>query len=198
MTKYAKFISSTKIEFPPITKGSIINYKINYPMLIEDGYKELIEIEKPITNRRYHIEYIETDVITETIVYDETQEEADTRELDGAKDIKYQEALEKANDFEENGTVEYKNCVFEMSLSNRQNLKDTQEALIALGQETTPWNDKNDEIVELTLEDIIYIRLNLILARIKTLWIEQYPAYKAQIELAQTVQEVNAIEIEYN
>ena len=114
-----------------------------------------------------------------------------------AKQLKIQEALQKAQDYEQNGTVEYKNCVFEMSISNRTNLKDTEEALIALGETSTQWNDKNDEIVELTLSDIQYIRLNLILARIKRLWIEQYPSYKQEIENAETLEQLESININY-
>lgn len=78
--KYAKFITNTKIEFPPKNKGSILNYDLNIEQLLIDGYKQFIKIERPITNRLYHIEYVETDVIAETIVYDETQQEADARE----------------------------------------------------------------------------------------------------------------------
>ena len=42
MTKYAKLISETQIEFPPKNKGSICNYDTNYDLLIEDGYKEYV------------------------------------------------------------------------------------------------------------------------------------------------------------
>ena len=195
--KYAKLVDN-KIEFPPKNKGSVLNYDTNYSLLIQDGYKEFIEAQKPSTNRRYHIEYIDNiDNIAETIVYDETQEEADARELNEAKELKKQEALDKAYDFEQNGSVEYKNCVFEMSLSNRQNLKDTIDALIATGQESTSWNDKNDEIVVLTIEDIQYIRLNLILGKIRNIWIEEYPNYLAEIEAATTKEEIEAIVINY-
>ena len=198
MTKYAKYISETQVQFPPKTKGDIINYDVNYELLIQDGYKEFIEVPRPDTNRMYHIEYAQGEsTITEVIAYEETQKEADARELVNAKRDKQNEALYKANDFEQNGLVEHKNCVFEMSLSNRQNLKDTEEALIALGQETTYWNDKNDELVELTIEDISYIRLNLILASIRKLWLESYPGYLEAIQNATTKEEVEAIEINY-
>ena len=80
MTKYAK-LNEGVLEFPPVNKGSIINYNLNTELLIEDGYKEFIQAEIPATNRMFHIVYDETeDTITETIVYDETQEEADERE----------------------------------------------------------------------------------------------------------------------
>lgn len=119
-------------------------------------------------------------------------------QLRKAKEVKYKEALSKAYDYQQNGIVEYKNCEFEMSDSNRKNLSDTEEALRLLGEESTEWLDKEDNLIELTVSDIQYIRLNLILAAIKELWIVKYPAYKAQIEEAETTEEVNAIEINYN
>lgn len=121
----------------------------------------------------------------------------ESEELTKAKQDKTKEALNKAYDYEENGTVEYKNCVFEMSKSNRDNLRDTVDALVATGQTQTTWNDKNDELVILTLEDIQYIRLNLILGNIQKLWITDYPSYLTQIDNATTVEEVEAIEIVY-
>ena len=121
----------------------------------------------------------------------------DEENLLKTKTSKIEEALNKAYDYEQNGTVEYKNCVFEMSLSNRQNLKDTVEALTALSETSTMWNDKDDNLVELTIEDIQHIRLKLILGNIQELWIEKYPAYLKQINKAQTVEEVNSIVINY-
>ena len=123
--------------------------------------------------------------------------EYETIKLNEAKQAKYDEALSKAYEYEENGTVEYKNCVFEMSKSNRDNLRDTVDALVATGQTETTWNDKNDELVILTLEDIQHIRLNLILGNIQKLWITDYPNYLEQIDNAETVKEVEAIIIDY-
>ena len=128
---------------------------------------------------------------------DEYVLKTDPAMLEDTKEKKYQECLEKAYIFQQNGVVEYKNCEFEMSDSNRKNLSDTEEALKLMGQESTIWNDKEDNLVELTLEDIQYIRLNLILARIQKLWIEQYPAYKQEIAEAETIEEVESIEIDY-
>ena len=86
MTKYAKLISETQIQFPPKNKDGICNYDLDVELLIEDGYKEYIEAIIPTTNRHFHIEYVETDVITQTIVYDETQEEADARDAKARRD----------------------------------------------------------------------------------------------------------------
>lgn len=78
--QYVKLIEGI-IEYPPKNKDNILNYNLNIALLIADGYKEFIEVERPITNRFYHIEYQENETsITEVIVYDETQEEADERE----------------------------------------------------------------------------------------------------------------------
>ena len=121
----------------------------------------------------------------------------DEEKLAQAKEDKYNEALTKAKYFEQNGSVEYKNCVFEMSVSNQNNLRNTQEALEKSGQTETQWNDKNDEFVTLTVEDIQYIRLNLILGTIRDLWLIEYPAYLQQIQEATTVAEVEEIIINY-
>ena len=60
MTKYAKLISETQIQFPPKNKGDIINYNLDIPQLIADGYKEFIEAEKEI-DKVYTIKYRETE-----------------------------------------------------------------------------------------------------------------------------------------
>lgn len=122
---------------------------------------------------------------------------SDEEKLNEAKQAKYNEALQKANEYQQNGSVEHKNCVFEMSDSNRKNLSDTEEALKLMGEVETTWLDKDDNYVTLTVEDIQYIRLNLILAAIQQLWIVKYPRYKELIATAQTVEEVEAIEINY-
>lgn len=121
----------------------------------------------------------------------------DVELLAQAKQAKYDEALQKANEYQQNGSVEYKNCVFEMSDSNRKNLSDTEEALKLIGETETTWLDKDDNYIVLTIEDIQYIRLNLILTEIQKLWIVKYPHYKELITNASTVEEVSTIEIDY-
>lgn len=77
---YAKLVDGN-LEFAPQNKGSIINYNTNVELMIADGYKLFVEAERPITNRKYHIEYKETSTeLREVIKYDETQKEADERE----------------------------------------------------------------------------------------------------------------------
>lgn len=59
MTKYAKYISNTQIEFPPKNKGSILNYDKDYELLIDDGYKVFIEAQKEI-GKSYKLTYEDT------------------------------------------------------------------------------------------------------------------------------------------
>lgn len=121
-----------------------------------------------------------------------------TEQLAKAKADKLSEIDLKAKDYEQNRTVEYKNCLFEMSDSNRKNLSDTQEALTLQGLTSTQWNSKDDTLVELTIEDIQNIRLNLILGEIQKLWLVKQPYYKNLVEQATTLDELNAINIDYN
>lgn len=77
---YAKLVDN-EVEFAPQNKGSIINYNTNVELMTADGYKLFVEAERPVTNRKYHIEYKETSTeLREVIKYDETQKEADERE----------------------------------------------------------------------------------------------------------------------
>ena len=82
MTRYAKLVNNI-LEFAPKNKGSIINYDLDIEQMTADGYKEFVPVEIPVTNRRFHIDYLEGEtIISESIVYDETQEEADAREAE--------------------------------------------------------------------------------------------------------------------
>lgn len=167
--------------------NTILNFNTNEELMIKYGYKPVIESIKP--DYPYTLSYEENeDNITEIV----------TADIEAERALKLDEALAKAYDYEQGGTVEHKNCIFEMSLSNQNNLRNTQEALEKTGQDETTWNDKNDELVTLTLEDIQYIRLNLILGAIQKLWIVDYPNYKSQILEAQTIEELEAIEISYD
>lgn len=77
---YAKLFEN-KLMFAPQNKGPVLNYNTNVELMTQDGYKLFVPVEKPTTNRLYHVEYNETvEEIQEVIVYDETQEEANERE----------------------------------------------------------------------------------------------------------------------
>lgn len=83
---YGKLIDN-ELECAPVNyidgNNTILNFNTDEQLMKQYGYKPIIEIGKPETNRLYHIEYEETiDDIAEVIVYDETQEEADEREAE--------------------------------------------------------------------------------------------------------------------
>lgn len=144
------------------------------------------------------IMYLDTEKIVDGEAVDRAQD-ADyiAEQLAKAKEAKQEENLKKAKEYEQTGTVEYKNCLFEMSDSNRKNLSDTQEALVLMGKSSTEWNSKEDTVVTLTVEDIQFVRLNLILQTIQKIWIEDYPNYKSLIDKATTLEELNNIIINY-
>ena len=86
--KYAKLIDVNNIELAPRNKGAIVNYDMSDELMRADGYKPLSEAPLPEdTNRMYHLEYSETpEEITERVVFDETQEDADERERQAGED----------------------------------------------------------------------------------------------------------------
>ena len=76
MSVYAKLKNKYQLEFAPNYKDGIFNYDLDIENLINDGYKPVIEAEKPITDRKFEINYGENeDNICESIVYLETEEE---------------------------------------------------------------------------------------------------------------------------
>ena len=77
--KYCKFIDTTHIEFPPVNKGSVINYDICEELLLQDGYKPFQEAEKP-TGNDYTITYQDTPTAVIEIVTLPTPEEIAERE----------------------------------------------------------------------------------------------------------------------
>lgn len=99
MTIYCKLDIKHKILLlPPVEKDGIINYNLDIPRLIADGYKLFVEAEYPEEpiNRKNHIEYEETETeIREVIIWEETQEEADERIAQEEKERKTQEINNK-------------------------------------------------------------------------------------------------------
>ena len=76
MTLYAKLVSQYQIEFAPNFKDGIFNYNYDNEKMTADGYKPFVSNEKPITDKKFEIIYIENDEnIVETINYLETEEE---------------------------------------------------------------------------------------------------------------------------
>ena len=77
---FAKRINEYELEYPPKNKGTVINYNINEELLLNDGYKPLLTVEKPNNDRLYEIKYEESaNNIQEVINYLESEEEYENR-----------------------------------------------------------------------------------------------------------------------
>ncbi len=117
-------------------------------------------------------------------------------QLSLAKTQKKAECLQKANEAEENGSVLYKNAVFETSASNMAKLT-SQFAMIQVGLiDSVQWLSKDDVQMELTSEDIMALG-QLIADYTGALWNVQYLNFMEQIENANSLEELNLINIEY-
>ncbi len=116
--------------------------------------------------------------------------------LEQAKITKKAENTEKAKLAVENGHVVFKGAEFETNAQTVGDLTATMLLMQAGDVESYLWLSKDDQAVELSLED--FGTLGGLIAEFKnTIWQEKYIAYKAQIESATSAQEVENIEIEY-
>ena len=140
--------------------------------------------------------------IKETIEALEAWGYTDEEVLVQAKESKYTEANTKAHEYLDGG-----NALFEFEEGKHIEATDgniakmTAYALaFVTGQlqptDTVLWNTKEDETVELNQEQIgiILVGLGQVQASV---WAIKFPAYVQAIEQAQTIEEVNAIIIDY-
>lgn len=123
--------------------------------------------------------------------------------LEQAKQAKYQEANSKANTYLQSGEALYE---FEegkhIEATDGNIAKMTAYALAYVTGQLQPtdvvvWNTKEDETIELTQAQIVQILSGLGQVQ-ASVWSIQYPAYVNAINEAQTIEEVEAIEINYN
>lgn len=124
------------------------------------------------------------------------------KQLDEAKQAKYNEANTGAKFFLESG-----NALFEFAEGKHIEATDGNIAKLTAyalafvtGQlqptDTVVWNTKEDETVELNQEQIVTI-INGLGTVQALVWSVQFPRYVQAIETAETVEEVEAIEIIY-
>lgn len=162
--------------------------------------KPYTEIERLdfITEQNHNLGY----EIKETETSLEAWGNTDNENLQNAKDFKYQEANEKAKEYLENGNALYEFAEGKHIEATDGNIaKMTAYALAYItGQlqpvDTVVWNTKEDETVNLTQEQIGQILNGLGIVQ-AIVWSIKYPAYINAINEANTIQEVNAIEIDY-
>ena len=203
MTRYAKLVNN-ELEIAPLNKGSILNYTSNKELLKQDGYKELLEVERPKTQRMYVIQYKEsTAQIKEVIKYTETEEAYNSRMLANSKFLKHSENIKKAKEAVEQGYIEFKGALFETNTQTINDLDKERQLSIIEGKTSSTWLSMDDQIVELVInteneteDDFVKIGF-LVKAYKNNIWVNKYLAYKAQIEEATTAEDVNSINIDY-
>ena len=141
-------------------------------------------------NHNLGYEIKETDEALEAWGY--TEEE----KLAQLKDFMFSKNTSLAKNAVENGYVTFKGAQFE---TNAQTVGDLTASMLLVqqaGLETYSWLTKDDKIVELSLED--FGELGGLIAQYKIgIWNGKYLNYKALIESAETVEELEEIKIEY-
>lgn len=190
MTQYAKYISNTEIEFPPKNKGNIINYNLDYEQLIEDGYKEFIPAEKEI-GKAYAITYVDLEDKVKEIATEIIPDPAEV--LAQAKQTKVNEN-DIARDAALNQGVTYKDVLFDSDTDQKVNLLATVSTMSET--EHIIWFGMDNQPLNCSKEDLLNIG-GLITQLHSFCWGKNYQI-KTAIEEASTVEEVEAIEINYN
>ena len=161
--------------------------------------------ERPLDTVLYNLDRVEEtnqEYILDGDEYVLKDAEYIAKELEKAKKAKYDETNTKAKEYLENGDALYEfdeNKHIEATDGNIAKLTAYALAFVT-GQleptDTVVWNTKEDETVELTQTQIAQIIAGL--GRVQAeVWAVKFPYYVGLIENAQTIEEVEAIEIDY-
>ena len=190
--KYVKLIDG-KIEDAPQNKDGVINYNLDVDLMIADGYKLFIRAIVPQSTRMYHFEYEEHENdITEIVVYDETQEEADARILEQAKEAKIIENDTVRDEALLSG-VTYKNVLFDSDTDQKVNLLATL-TMLEEGQ-TIIWYGMDNQPLECDKQDLINI--GGLITQLHSFCWNKNAEIKQAVNQAETVEEVENIAISY-
>lgn len=167
---------------------------IDMSIMIEDEYgsKDVqnIEVSEAVYNKREQYIYQDGKVIKDP--------NYDIEQLIKAKTDKYTEALKKAEIFLSN------NACYQFDEYNSIEATDGnigKFTAYALGMqsglsETVTWTTKEDNVITLDLEDVITILTGLGAVQ-ANVWNVQFIEYKTAIDNAETIEEVEGIEINY-
>lgn len=180
-----------------IPEELFLDYKAN-PSKYIAGEKE-IEVEVPDEveegeEQTYHTETI-------TVPYPVINPNWEEEELEKAKQAKYQEANLKAFEYLESGEAVFTYAEGKSIEATDGNIAKLGLALVnfILQQDytsTIEWNTKENENVQLNAE-----QLQIIVAGLQgiqsVVWTIKFPAYNTAISEAETIEEVNAIVIDY-
>lgn len=166
------------------------------------------ELKKPYTKEQ-RLDFI-TNVIykkhyelRETVRALQAWGKTDAEILEDLKKEKYDEANRGAKNFLESGDALYEFApgkhieAFDGNMSKMTGYLLAFESGIYQPGDTVVWVTKEDEIVNLTREQIADILVGISKVQ-ASVWSVQFPAYVAQIEAAKTISEVQGIVIKYN
>lgn len=143
-------------------------------------------------------EIVETEdnYILENGVYVKQDNEYFEKKLAELKAQKNTENTAKAKEAIENGYVVFKDAEFETNAQTVGDLTATMLLMQASGMETYTWLSKDDKEVDLTIED--FGTLGGLIAQYKgDIWQNKYVGFKSAIERAETIEEVEEINIDY-
>ena len=124
--------------------------------------------------------------------------------LQKAKNKKQKEASDKAKLAIENGYVEYKNAKIETNTQTVSDLNTIRQMCVVLGQTTYNWLSKDDILLNLIIdtqnpvENDDFVKIGVLITEFKNkIWTEEYTGYLNAILNAQTLEEINNINIDY-
>lgn len=103
----------------------------------------------------------------------------------------------KAKEAVENGYVSYRGAEFETNTQTVGDLTATERMMEKYGIESYDWLSRDDKTVTLTLVDF-GVLASLIAGYKAHIWSEEYLSFKQQIEEATTLEELEAIVIDYD
>ena len=160
---------------------------------------ETVIVQKPIMItvegeeiQKSHIETV-NETVTDLQAWGYTQEEI----LSTKKEAKFNENTSKAQQAIQDGYVVFKEAQFETNTQTCSDLTSTMLLMQAGGIESYDWLSKDDKVVTLTLEDFGILG-GLIATYKNVVWNVKYLDFKQQIEEATTIEELDAIIIDYN
>lgn len=104
--------------------------------------------------------------------------------------------LKLANSAIENGSVSYKDCLFETNSQTKANLSGALLLIQSGAIENIDWLSKDDKHISLNENDICQI-LKLISNYLTIIWTEKYADIKTRIDEAISLDAINEIVIEY-
>ena len=176
-----------------IKYAKVIN---NETGLCEVGLGSNSNFYKSIGMKELDVEQSEID--NEWYLSEKCPHKTEEQKLEEAKKAKHDENDKKAEIARESQiftiAIQDKDCTFQTTRRTQQDLT-TAKDFIQLTEQPYQWFSDNNEEVYLTLEDIVNISTTFIQkANVYSIWSE----YETMINEAETVEEVEAIEITYN